>query len=61
MYEPMSASTRTVLQKAVSDQAILYFITLSETESKAWLATMSERLKRRMPDQDEREEFLTTV
>lgn len=61
MYEPMSASTRTVLQRAVSDQAISHFITLSETESKAWLNTMSERLDRRMPDQREREAFLTTV
>lgn len=61
MYEPMSASTRTVLQKAVSDQAISHFITLSETESKLWLATMSARLAKRMPDQEEREEFLTTV
>lgn len=61
IYELMSASTRTVLQKAVSDQAISHFITLSATDSKIWLATMSERLKRHMPDQSEREAFLTTV
>lgn len=61
MYEPMSASTRAVLQRAVSDQAISHFITLSETEGKTWLAAMSERLKRRMPDQSEREDFLATV
>jgi soluble lytic murein transglycosylase-like protein len=61
MYEPLSASTRTVLQKAVSDQAISHFITLPEAESKAWLTTMSERLKKHMPDQNERNDFLTTV
>ena len=61
IYEPLSASTRTVLQRAVSDQAISHFITLPEAESKAWLITMSERLKGRMPDHNEREDFLTTV
>jgi soluble lytic murein transglycosylase-like protein len=61
MYEPMTASTRTVLQSAVSDHPISHFLALPETESKLWLATMSERLKRRMPDQNEREAFLTTV
>lgn len=61
MYEPLSASTRTVLQRAVSDQAISHFITLPDTESKVWLTTMSERLKKHMPDQNERNNFLTTV
>ncbi|SDX96236.1 lytic transglycosylase domain-containing protein [Nitrosomonas sp. Nm33] len=61
MHEPLSASTRTVLQRAVSDQAISHFITLPEAESKAWLTTMSEQLKKHMPDQNERDNFLTTV
>ncbi|SDY45305.1 lytic transglycosylase domain-containing protein [Nitrosomonas sp. Nm58] len=61
IYEPLSASTRTVLQRAVSDQAISHFITLPEAESKVWLVTMSGRLKGRMPDHNEREDFLTTV
>ncbi len=61
MYEPLSASTRTVLQRAVSDQAISHFITLPDAESKVWLTTMSERLKKHMPDQSERDDFLTTT
>lgn len=61
MYEPMSASTRTVLQSAVSDHPISHFLALPGTESKLWLATMSERLKRHMPDQNERKAFLATV
>lgn len=61
MYEPLSASTRTVLQQTISDQAVSYFITLPEAESKAWLTTMSERLKKHIPDQNERNDFLTTV
>ena len=61
MYEPLSASTRTVLQQTNSDQAVSYFITLPEAESKAWLTTMSERLIKHIPDQNERNDFLTTL
>jgi soluble lytic murein transglycosylase-like protein len=61
MYEPLSASTRTVLQKVISDQAVSHFITLPEAESKVWLTTMSERLKKYISDQSERDDFLTTV
>ncbi len=61
IYEPLSASTQTVLQRAVSDQAVPAFITLSHSEAQNWLTAMSERLKKRMPDIDERKAFLTTV
>jgi soluble lytic murein transglycosylase-like protein len=61
IYEPLSASTQTVLQQAVSDQAVPAFVTLSHPEAKDWLAAMSQRLKKRMPDIEEREAFLITV
>ena len=61
LYEPLSASTRTVLQKAISDQPIAQFVTLPDAESRRWLAAMSARMEKYMPDQNEREGFLTTV
>lgn len=61
IYEPLSASTRTVLQKAVSDQVVSNFVTLTDGESRKWLTTMSERLERYLPDKQEREGFLTTL
>lgn len=61
VYEPLSASTQTVLQQAVSDQAVPAFVTLSQSEATNWLTTMSERLKKRMLDKAEREAFLITV
>lgn len=61
IYEPLSASTRSVLQKNVSDRAVSEFVTLPRIEAEDWLRTMMERLERRMPNNDERRAFLTTV
>lgn len=61
IYEPLSASTQTVLQQAVSDQAVPAFVTLSHSEAKDWLAAMSQRLRKHIPDMEEREAFLITV
>jgi soluble lytic murein transglycosylase-like protein len=61
IYEPLSDSVRAALSQAVSDQAAPYLAFESEREARAWLAAMSSRLARRMPDRRAREEFLVTV
>jgi soluble lytic murein transglycosylase-like protein len=61
MYEPLSASVRAALNKAVADQAVPYLAFDDEAEARAWLAVMSLRLAKRMPDRVAREEFLVTV
>lgn len=60
-YEPLSASVRAALTKAVSDQAVPYLAFESEAEARAWLGVMSVRLAKRIPDRVAREEFLVTV
>ena len=49
------------LHKAISDQAVPYLAFDTETEARAWLASMSRRLGSRLPDRAAREEFLVTV
>jgi soluble lytic murein transglycosylase-like protein len=61
MYEPLSASVRAALNKAIADQAVPYLAFDDEVEARAWLAVMSARLAKRMPDRVAREEFLVTV
>jgi soluble lytic murein transglycosylase-like protein len=60
-YEPLSASVRATLHRAISDQAVPVLAFDDEQEARAWLASMSPRLARRMPKRVEREEFLLTV
>lgn len=59
--EPLSASVRAVMQKAVSDTAAPRLTFKSETEAYAWLAEMSRRLEKRIPDKEFRLDFLKTV
>lgn len=61
IYEPLSASVKAVMQRAVSDRAVPRLAFSSESEGKAWLATMTKRLEKRIPSQKERDDFLTTV
>ena len=61
IYEPLSASVRAALSKAVSDQAVPYLAFEDEVEARTWLGQMSVRLVKRMPDRVAREEFLVTV
>ena len=61
MYEPLTASVRAALNKAIADQAVPYLAFDDEAEARSWLAVMSVRLERRMPDRFAREEFLVTV
>lgn len=59
--EPLSNSVRALMQKSVSDTAAPRLVFASESEGLAWLAEMSIRLKKRMPDQQYREDFLRSV
>lgn len=61
IYEPLSASVRAVLYKAVADEAVPYLAFDTEKEARAWLSAMSHRLEKRMPDRMVRDEFLVTV
>ena len=61
IYEPLSASVRAVMQKAVSDRASPRLAFGSETEARAWLDEMSRRLGDRVPDAKTRRDFLITV
>ncbi len=61
MYEPLSASVRATLYKAVSDQAAPHLAFSTDPEARAWLAAMSRRLEKRMEDRTAREDFLVTV
>lgn len=59
--EPLSASTRTVLHRAISDRAVPMLVTLPAPEARDWLDNMTERLEKRIPDIEERRAFLITV
>lgn len=61
IYEPLSASVRAVMQKAVTDKASPRLAFSSEAEAKAWLDEMSRRLGNRIPDAKARYDFLKTV
>lgn len=60
-YQPLSASVRSVLHRAVSDQAVTRSAFNSQLEEDAWLRGMSRHLEKRIPDADTRENFLRTV
>lgn len=60
-YEPLSASVQAALHQNVSDQAAPIVAFDDEQEARAWLAAMSPRLIKRMPERALREEFLLTV
>lgn len=60
-YEPLAASVRAQLSKAVADTARDSAAFAHDPSVKAWLAEMSRRLERYIPDPDFREDFLNTV
>ena len=60
-YEPLSASVKASLHRAIADHAVPVLAFDDEPEARACLAAMSSRLARRMPDRVAREEFLVTV
>jgi soluble lytic murein transglycosylase-like protein len=59
--EALSHSVKAVMQKSVSDSAAPKLTFSSSQEGQSWLAEMSRRLQKRMPDKAYREDFLTTV
>jgi soluble lytic murein transglycosylase-like protein len=59
--EPLSNSVKALMQKSISDAAAPELFFANEVEAKKWLGIMSERLKKRIPDQAMREDFLRTV
>jgi soluble lytic murein transglycosylase-like protein len=61
MYEPLSASARNSLQKAVADQAAEGNSFESPEQARAWILAMSRRLQKKLPDAVARAEFLRTV
>ena len=60
-YEPLSASVKSQLSKAVADAAVQKAAFAESPYVQAWLAEMSRRLAKRIPDQRYREDFLNTV
>ncbi len=61
VYAPLSASVRSLLQASIADQAAPKLMFASEQEGQAWLAEMSRRLAKFIPDPAYREDFLRTV
>ncbi len=59
--EPLSDSVKSMLQKSISDLAAPKLMFASETEGRAWLDEMSQRLEKRLPDPVYREDFLRSV
>ncbi len=60
-YEPLSASVRSQLSKAVSDAAVEKAAFAESPYVQSWLAEMSRRLSKYIPDTQYREDFLNTV
>lgn len=59
--EELSNSVKAMMQKSVSDFAAPKLMFADKQEGRRWLAEMSRRLQKRMPDKAYREGFLTTV
>jgi soluble lytic murein transglycosylase-like protein len=59
--EPLSNSVKAMMQKSVTDAAAPRLFFANKVAGQAWLQAMSERLKKSMPEQAMRENFLTTV
>ena len=59
--EPLSNSVKSMMQKSISDLAAPKLMFASETEGRAWLDEMSQRLEKRLPDATYREDFLRSV
>lgn len=61
IYEPLSASVQASLHKTVADSVSPKLAFEDAREGEAWLATMSQRMQRYIPDPDLRRELLTSV
>ncbi|MFZ3040338.1 MAG: lytic transglycosylase domain-containing protein [Thiobacillus sp.] len=59
--EAMSANVRSSMQRELADTAVTRTAFRQVADETAWLQEMSSRLAKRMPDEAERLEFLTTL
>ena len=59
--EAMSANVRSSLQRGLADTAVTRTAFSQVADEAAWLKEMSRRLTKRMPDEAERLEYLTTL
>ena len=59
--ETMSANVGSSLQRALADTVVTRTAFRNPADEAAWLQEMSHRLAKRMPDETERMEFLTTL
>ena len=59
--EVLSANARASLQKSMADTASTHTAFRNLADEKSWLSEMSKRLAKRIPDETERLEFLTTL
>lgn len=59
--EPLSNSVKALMQRSISDKAAPMLTFATEEDGIAWMNEMSKRLKKRIPDQSYREDFLRTV
>jgi soluble lytic murein transglycosylase-like protein len=60
-YEPLAASVRTSMHSAIADRASPHLAFDSPDEGSQWLQDMSLRLTKRIPDEQARQDLLTTV
>ena len=61
LEEPLANSVKALMQSSIRDQAAPRLVFKDPKQGKIWLAEMSKRLKRMMPDDQYRKDFLTTV
>jgi soluble lytic murein transglycosylase-like protein len=59
--EPLSNSVKALMQRSISDKAVPTLTFDTPQEGQAWLNEMSQRLKKRIPDDQYREDLLRTV
>jgi soluble lytic murein transglycosylase-like protein len=59
--EQLSSSVRALMQKSISDHAAPHLVFSNAQAGATWLREMSQRLERRIPDREFRQDFLTTV
>lgn len=59
--EALSASVQTAMQRSINDGIQPKLIFSSQIEAQAWLAEMSKRLEKRVPDEFVRHKLLTAI
>ncbi|MDP3087222.1 MAG: lytic transglycosylase domain-containing protein [Methylotenera sp.] len=61
LEEPLSNSVKAMMQRSISDKASPKLVFATPEEGNAWLNEMSQRLKKRIPNNSYREDLLRTV